>query len=47
MVQIGSSQIENGNAMRGKTEKLIFQATEHAGLLTTALQSGFLVSAAL
>jgi hypothetical protein len=34
-----------GNATRGKTEKLNFQATEHSILLTIALPRGFLVSA--
>jgi hypothetical protein len=33
--------------MRGKTEKLNFQATEHAGLFTVALPHGFLVAALL
>jgi hypothetical protein len=37
----------NGNATHGTTEKLNFQATEHASLLTTALPRGFLGSAHL
>jgi hypothetical protein len=36
-----------GNATLGKTEKLKFQATEHASLLAVALPRGFLVSAFL
>jgi hypothetical protein len=37
----------NGNATRGKTEKLNFQATGHTSLLTIAFPRGFLVSAVL
>jgi hypothetical protein len=37
----------NGNATRQKTEKLKFQATEQASLLTTVLLCSFLVSAVL
>jgi hypothetical protein len=37
----------NGNATRGETEKLNFQAPEHATLPTVALPCGFLVFAVL
>jgi hypothetical protein len=37
----------NSNATHGKTEKLNFQAMEHASLLTIALLWGFLVSAVI
>jgi hypothetical protein len=48
MLLNGATQIEEtGNETRGETEKLNFQATEHAGLLTVALPHGFLVSAVL
>jgi hypothetical protein len=41
----GSTNWGNGNATPRKTEKLNFQAAEHASLLTIALPRGFLVSA--
>jgi hypothetical protein len=48
MLLNGTAQIkENSNTTSGKTEKLDFQATEHASLLTIALPCGFLVSAVL
>jgi hypothetical protein len=47
MLLNGAAQIEIVNATRRKTEKLNFQATEHASLFTIALPRGFLVSAVL
>jgi hypothetical protein len=38
---------ETATQLNGKTEKLNFQATEHAILFTITLPHGFLVSAVL
>jgi hypothetical protein len=45
--ELSSANSGNGNATRRKTEKLNYQATEQAVLLTIALPSCFLVSAVL
>jgi hypothetical protein len=47
MELIGSSQIEETATQLGGGQKLYFQATEQANLLTIALPRGFLVSAVI
>jgi hypothetical protein len=47
MLLNGAAQIEETATQLAERQKLNFQVTEHASLLTTALPRGFLVSALL